>query len=120
MSFNALEKIVAAVILASASTAVVSSFSANETVVTKQVQGLMAASEPAVPTKVRGLADPKRDSSTYLRKGANGKVIKIDPVAKVIQKGTMQSARSDSYQVAHYLNAQTLRPDPKSNATGGR
>lgn len=119
MSFNALEKIVAAVILASASTAVVSSFSANETALTKQIQGLMASNESAVPTKVRGLADPKRDTSTYLRKDASGKVVKVDPT-QVIQKGTMHAARSDSYQVARYLNAQGLRPDPRSNATGGR
>lgn len=104
MKINALEKGIAALLLVTASTTVLSSLSGNQGALALQVQGLVVTQEKTVFTHVRGLSDPQRSTAQYLAKDRSGKVVKIDP-SSVIEKGTMQTARSDSYQSALYLSA---------------
>lgn len=115
MKFNTLEKVVAALLL----TAVVSTLYAHETTLVRKVKNLLAPTD-AAPTLVRGLAEPQRESSQYLRRDAQGRLVKVDATARLVPKGTMPGARSDSYQAANYLNAQGLRPSPHAQAANGR
>lgn len=109
MKTNALKKTIAALVLVTASTTVLSSLSGNQDALALQVQGLVVTQENVVATHVRGLSEPLRSTSQYLTKDRAGNTVKADP-SRVVEKGTMLTARADSYQSAHYLNARDAQP----------